>query len=144
MSDTNNGEGSIIVPQSGLISLDEARAAAEKRTAAGMGYRGLKRSPSRKEVGELALAIALDISERTYNAIAAEHAEQMEKLEAVCTQRLEKEIAAVRAEAEARTLRGRWRRLVAWMDGRRQTLALRIDELRSNWLHPKEGTDERQ
>ncbi len=137
-----DNESGLVVPPSGLISLDEARAAAEKRTAAGMGDRGLKRSPSRKEVGELALAIALDISERTYNAIAKEHTEEMEKLEVMCTQRLEEEIAAVRAEAEARTLRGRWRRLVAWAHARRQALALRIDELRSNWLHPKEGTDD--
>ena len=106
-----DNESGLVVPPSGLISLDEARAAAEKRTAAGMGDRGLKRSPSRKEVGELALVIALDISERTYNAIAKEHTEEMEKLEVMCTQRLEEEIAAVRAEAEARTLRGRWRRM---------------------------------
>lgn len=108
--------GEIIVPKSGIVSLDEARNAAEQRTAVGMGDRGLKRTVSRKECGEIAFAIAADVSERTYNAIAKEQAEQLEKLEAMCSQFTENMVASLehRLEqaAEQRTWRARGRR--AW------------------------------
>ena|SRR3990167_2193388 len=136
-------ESKILTPDTKILSIGEARAEAHADSSAmGMGARGLKRFCSRQEVQETALGIAVEISRQTYELVAKEHAEQMSKLEAMCLQHVAKEVEAIRAEIEARTVRGRVRQLWAWWSAKRMGWAARREQMRASWVYLQRSRDD--
>lgn len=100
-----------IIKPTGILSLDEARAAIQgKKSPALEGIGGMKRNADKEFVLTTSLTVATGVAERVYSLMSEQQAEGLAKCEAMCLQH----VHALRAEIERRSLRGWLRHTVAW------------------------------
>ena len=98
-------------PVTKILSLDEARAALGRKDPAEFGVAGMKAMANKEFVLTTSLTVATGVAERVYNLMSEQQAEGLSKVEFMCMQHVEQ----LRQEIEGRTLRGRFRRFIAWL-----------------------------
>lgn len=92
----------ILKPKGGILSLDEARAAAAKKGEDFISVDAMKQKATKEFVLTTALTVATGVCERVYDQMSEQSAEQCAKLEAMCLQHIQVEVQKVRDEFEER------------------------------------------
>lgn len=99
-----------VPPVTKILSLDEARAAIAGKVPVDAGLGGMKRNADKEFVLTTALTVATGVCERVYNLMSEQQAEGLAKVEFMVLQHIQE----FEKRQEARTLRGRLRRLWTW------------------------------